>query len=264
MSLHLEHLNPEQLAAVTAPDEHALILAGAGSGKTRVLTTRIAWLIKGGRASPANILAVTFTNKAAGEMRHRLRELLGDAADAMWIGTFHATCARLLRRYADKVGLTKSFVIFDDDDQMRLVEKLLKETGLDDQVSPRTILSRFDRAKNKSEDPRKLQTGMYDDVVLVWMGEFGRTPRINQDVGRDHWAASWSVVMGGGGLKSGIAVGETDKEGTSVVGKSYLPGDVWATAAYALGIPLDTIHTSSRGRPMKIANGGQPIAELIG
>jgi hypothetical protein len=106
--------------------------------------------------------------------------------------------------------------------------------------------------------------GMYDDVVLVWMGEFGRTPRINQDVGRDHWAASWSVVMGGGGLKGGIAVGETDAEGTKVVGKSYQPGDVWATAAYSLGIPLDTIHTSSRGRPMKVANGGQPISELIG
>jgi hypothetical protein len=108
------------------------------------------------------------------------------------------------------------------------------------------------------------QRGMINDVVLVWMGEFGRTPRINQDVGRDHWAASWSVVMGGGGLKGGLAVGETDKEGTSVVGKSYLPGDVWATAAHALGIPLDTVHTSSRGRPMKLANGGQPIAELIG
>jgi Protein of unknown function (DUF1501) len=108
------------------------------------------------------------------------------------------------------------------------------------------------------------QRGMLNDVVLVWMGEFGRTPRINQDVGRDHWAASWSVVMGGGGIKGGIAVGETDAEGTSVVGKSYLPGDVWATAAYALGIPLDTVHTSSRGRPMKLANGGQAIAELIG
>jgi len=106
--------------------------------------------------------------------------------------------------------------------------------------------------------------GMIDEVVLVWMGEFGRTPRINQDTGRDHWAASWSVVMGGGGLKGGLAVGETDKEGTSVVGKSYLPGDVWATAAHALGIPLDTVHTSSRGRPMKLANGGQAIAELIG
>lgn len=108
------------------------------------------------------------------------------------------------------------------------------------------------------------QQGMYDDVVLVWMGEFGRTPRINQNVGRDHWATSWSVVMGGGGLNGGIAVGETSAEGTSVVGKSYLPGDIWATVAQALGIPLDTVHTSSRGRPIALANGGHPITELVG
>jgi uncharacterized protein (DUF1501 family) len=108
------------------------------------------------------------------------------------------------------------------------------------------------------------QRGMLDDVVLVWMGEFGRTPRINQDVGRDHWANSWSVMIGGGGLKGGQAIGETDQDGLSVVsGKVYQPGDIWATAAHALGIPLDTVHKSKRGRPMKIANGGVPIQELI-
>ena len=106
--------------------------------------------------------------------------------------------------------------------------------------------------------------GMLDDVVLVWMGEFGRTPRINQNVGRDHWAQSWSVMMGGGGLNTGQAVGATDKDGTSVEGTAYLPGDVWATAAKALGIPLETVHTSKRGRPMKLANGGTPIKELVG
>ena len=109
------------------------------------------------------------------------------------------------------------------------------------------------------------QRGMLNDVVLVWMGEFARTPRINQDVGRDHWAASWSVMIGGGGLRGGVAVGETDKDGTSVASsKSYQPGDIWATVAHALGIPLDTVHTSKRGRPMKIANGGTAIQELIG
>jgi len=109
------------------------------------------------------------------------------------------------------------------------------------------------------------QRGMYDDVTLVWMGEFGRTPRINQDIGRDHWAASWSVAIGGGGLRGGVAVGETDKDGTSIASsQSYLPGDVWATVAHAMGIPLDTVHTSKRGRPMKIANGGTAIKELIG
>ncbi|MEP3480878.1 MAG: DUF1501 domain-containing protein [Fuerstiella sp.] len=110
------------------------------------------------------------------------------------------------------------------------------------------------------------QRNMLDDVTIVWMGEFGRTPRINQNVGRDHWAASWSVMMGGGGLKNGQAVGATDKDGVRVAdnSKAYLPGDIWATVAYAMGIPLDTVHTSKRGRPMRLANGGTPIQELIG
>jgi len=108
------------------------------------------------------------------------------------------------------------------------------------------------------------QRGMIDDVVLVWMGEFARTPRINQDVGRDHWAASWSVMIGGGGLKNGQAVGATDKDGLSVEGQAYLPGDIWATVSHALGIPLDTVYTSKNGRPMKIANSGSPIKQLIG
>src|SRR5438046_250372 len=143
-----------------------MVLAGAGTGKTRVLVHRIERLVETG-TSPWAILAVTFTNKAAGEMRHRLRQLLGDAADAMWIGTFHATCARLLRRFGEHVGLTRSFVIFDDDDQMKLIEKLLKETGLDEVVSPRTVLSRIDRAKNRGIDPGTDSgpTGSFDDVI---------------------------------------------------------------------------------------------------
>ncbi|MHC4877455.1 MAG: DUF1501 domain-containing protein [Planctomycetota bacterium] len=107
------------------------------------------------------------------------------------------------------------------------------------------------------------ERGMLEDTVLVWMGEFGRTPRINGNVGRDHWAHAWSVMVGGGGLQGGIAVGETNADGTAVVGKTYTPGDIWATVAQALGIPVNTVHTSKRGRPMKLANGGQPIAELV-
>jgi len=108
------------------------------------------------------------------------------------------------------------------------------------------------------------ERGMLNDVVLVWMGEFGRTPRINGNTGRDHWANSWSVMIGGGGLKGGIAIGQTGPDGDTVVGKSYQPGDVWATVAQALGIPVNTVHKSKRGRPMKLANGGTPIKELIG
>jgi DNA helicase-2/ATP-dependent DNA helicase PcrA len=159
-----EVLNPEQRAAVEHGDGPLMVLAGAGTGKTRVLVQRIARLVETG-AEPWSILAVTFTNKAAGEMRARLRQVLDARADAMWIGTFHATCARLLRKHAEAVGLTKSFVIFDDHDQVKLVERLLKETGLDEQLSPRTLLSRFDRAKNRGIDPRSLKTGTFDDVV---------------------------------------------------------------------------------------------------
>src|SRR5688572_29432387 len=109
-------LNPEQAAAVTHPGGPLLVLAGAGTGKTRVLVHRIAHLVDTG-TEPWTVLAVTFTNKAAGEMRERLRHLLGSRAESMWIGTFHSTCARLLRRWGDRVGLTRSFAIFDDDDQ---------------------------------------------------------------------------------------------------------------------------------------------------
>jgi len=156
-------MNPEQ-RAVEHGDGPLMVLAGAGTGKTRVLVHRIARLVERG-IEPWAILAVTFTNKAAAEMRGRLREILGEVADRMWIGTFHATCAKLLRKHGHAVGLTKSFVIFDDDDQMKLVEKLLKETGLDDQISARTVLSRIDRAKNRGVDPVSVKTGAFDDVI---------------------------------------------------------------------------------------------------
>ncbi len=107
------------------------------------------------------------------------------------------------------------------------------------------------------------QRGMLENVTIVAMGEFGRTPRINQNIGRDHWASSWSLLIGGGGLKGGQAIGSTDEDGVRITSESYLPGDVWATVAHALRIPLNTVHTSKRGRPMPLANGGQPIKGLI-
>jgi DNA helicase-2/ATP-dependent DNA helicase PcrA len=160
-------LNPEQRRAARHPGGPLMVLAGAGSGKTRVLTHRIAHLIEAG-ARPHRIWAATFTNKAAGEMRHRLRAMLGPRAGGMWIGTFHSTCARLLREpdLGAMVGLTPRFTIFDDDDQQKLVASLLKEAGLADTVTPRTITSRIDRAKNAGEDPGQIVTGHYvDDIV---------------------------------------------------------------------------------------------------
>src|SRR5690349_6827426 len=160
-------LNPEQSAAVAHPDGPLLVLAGAGTGKTRVLVQRIAHLVMEVGVEPWAVLAVTFTNKAAGEMRERLRTLLGPRAEPMWIGTFHATCARLLRRWGERVGLTRSFAIFDDDDQIKLINRLLKDAGVEDQVSPRTILSRIDRAKNAGLDPTEVKLGIYTDDIVA-------------------------------------------------------------------------------------------------
>jgi DNA helicase-2/ATP-dependent DNA helicase PcrA len=140
LSLHLEHLNPEQLAAVTLADEHALILAGAGSGKTRVLTTRIAWLVKGGRVSPAGILAVTFTNKAAREMLTRVTAMLPVNPRGMWIGTFHGLANRMLRAHHREAGLPQAFQILDSQDQLAAVKRLLKGQNVDeDRFPPREV-----------------------------------------------------------------------------------------------------------------------------
>jgi DNA helicase-2/ATP-dependent DNA helicase PcrA len=140
LSLHLELLNPEQLAAVTLPDEHALILAGAGSGKTRVLTTRIAWLVKGGRVSPAQLLAVTFTNKAAREMLTRISAMLPLNPRGMWIGTFHGLCNRMLRTHYREAGLPQSFQILDSQDQLAALKRLCKALNVDeDRVVPRDL-----------------------------------------------------------------------------------------------------------------------------
>src|SRR5690606_30315304 len=123
VSLHLEHLNPEQLAAVTLPDEHALILAGAGSGKTRVLTTRIAWLVKAGRVSPAQVLAVTFTNKAARVVLTRITAMLPPIPRGLWIGTFHGLSNRLHRTHYRKAGLPQTFQILASQDQLAAIKR---------------------------------------------------------------------------------------------------------------------------------------------
>jgi DNA helicase-2/ATP-dependent DNA helicase PcrA len=140
VSLHLEHLNPEQLAAVTLPEGHALILAGAGSGKTRVLTTRIAWLLKEGNVSPAGVLAVTFTNKAAREMLMRLGTMLPANPRGMWIGTFHGLCNRMLRAHHQEAGLPRTFQILDSQDQLAAVKRLLRAMNADeDRFPPRDV-----------------------------------------------------------------------------------------------------------------------------
>jgi DNA helicase-2/ATP-dependent DNA helicase PcrA len=139
----LHNLNPEQLAAVTLPPQPALILAGAGSGKTRVLTTRIAWLIQTGQVSPAGILAVTFTNKAAKEMLARLSGMLPINTRGMWIGTFHGLCNRLLRAHHRDAALPQTFQILDSADQLSAIKRLLKRLNIDDEKYPPKQLMYF-------------------------------------------------------------------------------------------------------------------------
>jgi DNA helicase-2/ATP-dependent DNA helicase PcrA len=139
----LQHLNEEQLAAVTLPAQPALILAGAGSGKTRVLTTRIAWLVQTGQVSPSGLLAVTFTNKAAKEMLARLSAMLPVNTRGMWIGTFHGLCNRLLRAHHRDAALPQTFQILDSQDQMSAIKRLLKRLNVDDEKYPAKHLMYF-------------------------------------------------------------------------------------------------------------------------
>jgi len=150
----LRGLNPEQQAAVTLDARHALVLAGAGSGKTRVLTTRMAWLIQTRRVSPYSLLAVTFTNKSAREMLARLSTLLPIHTRGMWVGTFHGLCHRLLRAHARDAGLPQTFQILDNADQLSAIKRLLKTQGVDaDQYPPREIQGFINHAKEQGLRP---------------------------------------------------------------------------------------------------------------
>src|SRR5512138_153516 len=129
---YLDGLNPEQREAVEATEGPVLVLAGAGTGKTRVLTTRLAHILATGRARPWELLAVTFTNKAAREMRERVTAIVGPQAEGLrWMGTFHSVAAQILRRHAELVGLKSTYTILDDDDQERLIKQILEAENVD-------------------------------------------------------------------------------------------------------------------------------------
>ena len=146
----LEGLNPAQREAVEAIDGPLLILAGPGSGKTRVIAHRVAYLVKVWEVRPYQIMAVTFTNKAAREMKERLHGLLGAAVDELAVGTFHAICAKILRRDGSAIGIDSNFVIYDDDDQLSLVKRVLQELDIDPKRSPpRVFLSAISSAKSR-------------------------------------------------------------------------------------------------------------------
>ncbi|MDP2837952.1 MAG: UvrD-helicase domain-containing protein, partial [Candidatus Moranbacteria bacterium] len=171
-------LNPEQLRAVLTTDGAVLILAGAGSGKTKTLTHRIAYLIDEKKVNPEHILAVTFTNKAAQEMRERIEKLLreseaaeyGDVALPPHIGTFHNICAKILRQEIEVLGYNRNFNIIDDQDQQSIVKKTMKELEMDpDQIKPRSLLEAISKAKNSQMDPEQymLETGSYYEELAA-------------------------------------------------------------------------------------------------
>ncbi|NPV08830.1 MAG: UvrD-helicase domain-containing protein [Anaerolineae bacterium] len=164
----LEGLNEQQLAAVTCALGTTLVLAGPGSGKTRVLTHRIACLVELHRVEPRSILAVTFTNKAAREMRSRLDSLLGPAAADVTLGTFHSVCARILRREADHFGLDRGFTIYDRDDQIALIKRVLKHLDVDDKrYRPAAVLAAISRAKNDMIGPADYRPPTYWHEVVA-------------------------------------------------------------------------------------------------
>ena len=172
-SINLAGLNESQLSAVTHESGPLMIIAGPGSGKTRVITHRIAWLVREREVPPWGIVAVTFTNRAAREMRDRVAELLGEESELRWLGTFHRICVRLLRMHGDLIDVPQSFTIYDDDDQMSVAKRAVKDLQVDPkQFGPRRMLSRISKAKSEGEtlDSFASATGSYYDEIAarVW------------------------------------------------------------------------------------------------
>lgn len=187
----LETLNPAQREAVAAVNGPVLVLAGPGSGKTRVLTHRVTYLIRECRVAPYNILAVTFTNKAARAMRERLTQIVGEASvNDLTIGTFHATCARFLRRDGERVGLGRGFVIYDEDDQQSLIKQILKEMNLDDKVyRPGAVLGAIGKAKNDLIPPNQYVPPSY------WHEVVGRAYKRYQQLLLENTAADFDDLI---------------------------------------------------------------------
>ena len=170
----LKGLNDKQYEAVVNTEGPCLVIAGAGSGKTKVLTHKIAYLIGEKQVKPWNILAITFTNKAANEMKERIGNLVGDVAADIWMGTFHSICVRILRRFIDRIGFDSSFIIFDTSDQRTLVKACIKSIGLDDKMfTDRSVLSEISNAKNEMLEPDQYTVRAYGDfrkekIALVY------------------------------------------------------------------------------------------------
>ena len=180
----LTGLNPEQQEAVKTTDGPLLIMAGAGSGKTRVLTHRIAFLMAEKEVAPWNILAITFTNKAAREMRERVSNIVGGVAEDIWISTFHSMCVRILRRDIDRIGFNRNFTILDSTDQLSVIKNILKDQNIDPKkFDPRSLLGSISSAKNElkvAEEFDKTAAGPYEEVVSKVYEEYEKRLKKNQ------------------------------------------------------------------------------------
>ena len=168
----IEGLNDKQKEAVLATEGPCLVIAGAGSGKTKVLTHKIAYLLSEKNVKPWNILSITFTNKAANEMKQRVEKLVGEASQEMWLGTFHSICVRILRRFIDRIGFDTTFLIFDSTDQRTLVKECIKSIGLDDKLfTDRSVLSEISNGKNDMIEPKAYQVKYNGDFRKEKIGE---------------------------------------------------------------------------------------------
>ncbi|MDE7016926.1 MAG: UvrD-helicase domain-containing protein, partial [Lachnospiraceae bacterium] len=164
MSIY-DTLNEQQKKAVFTTSGPVLVLAGAGSGKTRALTHRIAYLMEEESVEPYHIMAITFTNKAAGEMRERVNQLIGFGAEQVWVSTFHSTCVRILRRYIDRIGYDNNFTIYDTDDQKGIIKEVCKKLSIDTKMlKERTILSAISSAKDELVSPMEYEMQNRGDV----------------------------------------------------------------------------------------------------
>ncbi|MBQ3331129.1 MAG: UvrD-helicase domain-containing protein [Ruminococcus sp.] len=165
-------LNEMQQKAVFHTEGPVLILAGAGSGKTTVLVNRIAYIIKAGLAEPWQILAITFTNKAAGELKERIEAVCGEGSDEVWAATFHSTCARILRRWGDRLGFSSHFTIYDTDDSRRLMKEILKQLDIDEKFLPhKTVLNEISKYKDKMQEPKDIHTAASYDSRLKYIAQ---------------------------------------------------------------------------------------------
>ncbi|MBD1370784.1 DNA helicase PcrA [Hazenella sp. IB182357] len=185
----LTGLNPAQRQAVETTDGPVQIVAGAGSGKTRVLTHRVAYLMADKKIHPWNILAITFTNKAAREMKERIVKLVGAVAEDIWISTFHSMCVRILRRDIDRMGYSRSFTILDTSDQLTTIKQVLKEHNLDPKkYEPRALLNKISSAKNQMQGPEQMKSGatsFMDEVAADVYEQYQRKLRANESLDFD-------------------------------------------------------------------------------